>query len=103
MAAELKIAPKADLDISETFAWYEDRRSGLGVKFLAELESCFEQLRAHPTASLKVKSHRDFRRALLRDFPYVVYFKYQNDIVEVYCVCHSGRHADVWQKRLSED
>lgn len=100
MAAELHVAPKADLDISEAFAWYEDRQSGLGDKFLTELEQCFQQVRQHPTANLKLKVQKGFRRALLRRFPYAVFYKHQNDIVEVYCVCHTGRNPEMWQKRL---
>lgn len=30
MAAELIIAPEAEQDIAEAYAWYEGRRTGLG-------------------------------------------------------------------------
>jgi len=32
MAAELTIAPEAEQDIEEAYAWYENRRNGLGEK-----------------------------------------------------------------------
>jgi hypothetical protein len=33
MAAELTIAPEAEQDIEEAYAWYENRRSGLEKSF----------------------------------------------------------------------
>lgn len=31
MAAELVVAPEAEQDIADAYAWYEERRPGLGV------------------------------------------------------------------------
>ena len=33
MAAELILAPEAEQDIAEAYAWYESRRAGLGEEF----------------------------------------------------------------------
>ena len=40
MAAKLVVAPEAEQDISEAYAWYEDRRVGLGEKFLSCVDAC---------------------------------------------------------------
>jgi hypothetical protein len=34
MGAESILAPEAERDIAEAYAWYEDRRPGLGEAFL---------------------------------------------------------------------
>ncbi len=34
MAAKLIIAPEAEQDLGEAYAWYEYRRAGLGEEFL---------------------------------------------------------------------
>jgi hypothetical protein len=43
MIAELILAPEAVQDIAEGYAWYEDRRPGLGEDFLTceVQEACF--------------------------------------------------------------
>ena len=46
MAAELIIAPEADLDIAEAYAWYENQRTGLGEEFLSSIDACIEARRA---------------------------------------------------------
>ncbi|MEW6574359.1 MAG: hypothetical protein AB1374_12100 [Bacillota bacterium] len=35
MAAELVVAPEAEQDITDAYAWYEERRPGLGEEFLS--------------------------------------------------------------------
>ncbi len=37
MAAELTLAPEAEQDVAEAYAWYESRRPGLGEEFLIKL------------------------------------------------------------------
>lgn len=42
MAAELVIAPEAELDIAEAYIWYEGRRAGLGEEFLSSVDACID-------------------------------------------------------------
>ena len=48
MAAELVIAPEAEQDIAEAYAWYEGRRVGLGEEFLSSVDACIETIRRTP-------------------------------------------------------
>ena len=43
--------------------------------------------------------HRDLRRALLRGFPYAVYFMSTNAEVVVFAVMHQAVDATRWQRR----
>ena len=40
MAAGLIVAPEAEQDIAEAYAWYEGRRFGLGEEFLSRVDAC---------------------------------------------------------------
>ena len=48
MPVELAIAPGAELDIAEAYAWYEGRRAGLGEEFLSSVDACLQSIRRHP-------------------------------------------------------
>jgi hypothetical protein len=48
MAAELIVAPEAELDVAEAYAWYETRREGLGEEFLSSVDACLESFGASP-------------------------------------------------------
>jgi len=47
--------------------------------------------------------HQDYRRALLRKFPYAVFYTYdeEKDTVKVYCIFHTSRDPKKLIERLS--
>ena len=68
----LRAGARADLDVEATARWYERQRSGLGLDFLGELRAAYARIVAGPLGYQGVGW--DTRRALLRRFPYAVYF-----------------------------
>ncbi|MEX0715222.1 MAG: type II toxin-antitoxin system RelE/ParE family toxin [Planctomycetaceae bacterium] len=101
MAAELVVAPEAEADIEAAYAWYEERRHGLGEDFLSSVDACIQQILRMP--ELHGKVHHDYRRALVRRFPFAVFYEFDADAEEVtiYCVFHTSRDPEKWRERLS--
>lgn len=98
MAVKLVIAPDAEQDIVGAYAWYEERRIGLGEEFLGCVDACIEAICRMP--EMYVKVHQEYRRALVRRFPYALFFEYSVSTVTVYCVFHTSQHQDKWRRRL---
>jgi len=98
MAAEHIIAPEAEQDLCEAYAWYEERRFGLGEEFLSSVDACIQSICRNPEISEIV--HESYRRALVRRFPYAVYYEYLDGLVTVYCVFHTARNPEKWRRRL---
>jgi toxin ParE1/3/4 len=89
--------PPADLDVEAAFEWYENERAGLGLEFLDELRATYDRIADGP---LKYQELRGaIRRALLRRFPYAVYFAMEGEIVVVVAVLHASRDPAEWQRR----
>jgi plasmid stabilization system protein ParE len=89
--------PRADLDIEAAFTWYENERVGLGLEFLDELRSAYDRIATGPLNYQDLRS--GIRRALLRRFPYAVYFVVDDGKVVVVAVLHASRDAAEWQRR----
>ncbi|HUY32555.1 MAG TPA: type II toxin-antitoxin system RelE/ParE family toxin [Pirellulales bacterium] len=98
MAAELIVAPEAEQDIAEAFAWYEDQRPGLGEDFLGRVDACIQATLRSPEMHAIV--HETYRRALVRRFPYAAFYEYVDNKVTVYCVFHTSRDPEKWRQRL---
>jgi plasmid stabilization system protein ParE len=94
MAAELIVAPEAEQDIAEAYAWYERQRVGLGEDFLSRVDACIQGICRAPQA------HENYRRGLVRRFPYAVFYEYADEKVTVYCVFHTSRDPEKWRQRL---
>lgn len=89
--------PQADLDIEAAFQWYENERSGLGLEFLDELRATYDRIVEGPLKYQELRS--GIRRALVRRFPYAVYFAIEVDVIVVLAVLHASRDPAQWQRR----
>jgi plasmid stabilization system protein ParE len=98
MAAELIIAPEAERDIEEAYDWYEGQRVGLGEEFLSCVDAAIEGICRWPKIYAVIYEH--YRRALVRRFPYAVFYEYEENTVTVYCVFHTSQDPEKWIRRL---
>ncbi len=97
MARRLVVQPQSDLDIQAAAVWYEDQRSGLGARFLDELDQVFRRIVDNPRQFPRVEDK--VHRALLRHFPYGVYFLAKEESIDVLAVLHLHRHPEMWKSR----
>ncbi len=98
MVAELITAPEAAEDTIEAYGWYESRQIGLGEEFLNCVDACIESARRSP--GMYPITHESYRRALVRRFPYAIFYEYEEGAVTVYGVFHTARDPDKWRQRL---
>ena len=96
-AYRLVAEPRAELDVAAAYQWYESERAGLGVQFLNQLSVTYDRIAEDPRRYQDLES--GIRRALLRRFPYAVYFAVESDLVVVLAVLHVSRTPAEWQRR----
>lgn len=97
----LIVRPEAEADIGDAYAWYESQRSGLGQRFLDELSRCLDHIQSAPKRYQPVRN--EARRALLRRFPYGVFFVTDERQASVIAVLHMARDPALWQERADRD
>jgi len=98
MAAELIVAQEAQQDVEEAYGWFEERRTGLGEDFLTCVDACIQNICRTP--ELYVKIHEEYRRALVRRFPYAVFYEYTGGKVIIYSIFHTSQDPKKWRLRL---
>jgi len=95
----LVIRPVAAREITAAFDWYEGQSAGLGAEFLRALEAVLATVQRTPALYPVVRGRT--RRALLRRFPYGVFF-YEREAAQevvVIAVVHGRRDLRHWQSR----
>jgi plasmid stabilization system protein ParE len=97
MAADLILAPEAEHDLAEAYAWYEGQRVGVGEEFLRSVDARIQAILRTP--EMHAVAFENYRRALVRKFPYAIIYEYANDTVTVYAVLHTSRDPGKWRKR----
>lgn len=89
MTYTLGFLPQVEADVLSGRTWYEAKTSGLGEEFLRVFYACCQEVARNPLAYQRV--HEEFRRCLLRRFPYAVYFRIEDDRVVVFGLFHCAR------------
>lgn len=99
MAVELIFASEVEQDIGEAYAWYEKRRPGLGEAFPSCVDACLQNICWSPEIFAKVHDH--YRRALVRRFPYAIFYEQSGQTVTTYySIFHTARNPNKWRERL---
>ena len=77
--------------------WYEKQRPELGIQFAESIVEAIDRISSNPLAFPVV--HAETRRAVVRRFPYGIYFRVLEDQIVVTAVMHGRRHPRGWQRR----
>ena len=93
----LRLQAEARDDIEDAYRWYGGLLEGLGDAFLGELERCFQRIEAFPSSAPVI--HRNVRRAILRRFPFCVFYVLADSDIDVIAVMHGSRDPATWQVR----
>jgi len=89
--------PAAEEDILSAARWYETCVPGLSTEFLRSVDESLLAFAERPEQYPVV--HRDVRRALVRRFPYGVFFIASGETVRVIACMHIRRHPRTWRRR----
>jgi plasmid stabilization system protein ParE len=97
----LVVGTAAEADVLDAALWYEQRSPGLGREFLRAVDAALAEIAAMPERYPIV--YGEARRALLRRFPYGVYFVLTPGLVSVIACMHARRDPRRWQERTDAD
>ena len=87
----------ASAEFIEASTWYEGKRLGLGLEFIAEIDRCVSLASKNPLQFAVVRE--DIRRVVANRFPYSVYFRAEKHRIVVLAVFHGNRNPTIWQAR----
>jgi plasmid stabilization system protein ParE len=93
----VRFRPEVPNDIADACRWYESHGSGLGERFVRELNATVSRIAIAPETY--AKGEREVRSARMHRFPYVVHFRIAGTKVVILAVLHGGRDPAIWQNR----
>jgi len=93
----LTVSARAEAEIAAAARWYERESAGLGAAFLEVLDQTLQGIEEGPLRFTVV--HRDVRRALLKRFPFGVFFRMRPRSIRVIAVVHLARDPERWKRR----
>ena len=85
-------------DVIQARDWYEKQSGGLGGEFVRALEAAVAVASRSPAAFPAVSG--EFRRVLLRRFPYSLVYQFEGDTLVVLACFHQRRNRSTLGNRL---
>ena len=95
----LSFLPEVKNDTLNAYLWYEEKSKGLGEDFLRIFYTGAAEIARTP--GLYPKIYKNFRRKLLKRFPYAVYFLVEKKMIIVYGLFHCVRNPYLIQEKIN--
>ena len=94
----IRFSSDADAELAEARQWYAHQREDLDLEFMDSVEEALTRIVRNP--HLYPIVYRTLRRAVVRRFPFAVFFDVSEDEIQVIAVFHSRRDPEAWQSRV---
>jgi plasmid stabilization system protein ParE len=100
MIYHIILSPDAEADLNSAIWWYQRIEVNLAVRFRAETRAVLRRIALFSYQFPVVTVLKDpVRRALVKHFPYSIYFTLKLDVASVIAVVHHCRNHTVWMDR----
>jgi len=87
----------ADQEMKAASRYYEERVRGLGDEFLDEIEEGLTRIHQFPIAWSIYEG--EYRRYLLKRFPYGLIYRIESEKIFIIAVAHLNRKPGYWKDR----
>lgn len=91
------VLPFAEQDIKDSVEYCAENQEGLGKEFLIILDQAFHYIESNPHSFPLVKNQ--IRKFVVKDFPFNVYYIYQEETIYILGVFHNKRDPKDWITR----
>lgn len=105
MSHQVRFAPEASVELTDAARWYEERRAGLGLAFLAAVDLAVESLLRWPRVGSPVAGlpeDLEVRRVAVSRFPYHVAYLVTDEVIHVLAIAHDRRRPVYWSGRADQ-
>ncbi len=89
---------EAQNDLKDAFAWYEEKRPGLGHDFLLQIEAGIRFIERNP--EINPPGYQGTRKHFTRRFPYKIIYLVEKERIVVLAVIHGRRSPDLTRTRI---
>ncbi len=94
----IRFLPEADRELHEALEWYAEQKVGLETEFMRCIDEAICRILANP--KMYPIAIKNARKALVKRFPYIIYYEIANEEIIIFAVFHSKQNPKRWQRRV---
>jgi plasmid stabilization system protein ParE len=94
---KVEFHPAASQELEAASSFYESRRTGLGEELADEVEDVCLLLSEYPAIGRKADDAH--RSVPLRRFPFILFYRVRETVVQIVAVAHKRKRPGYWRRR----
>ena len=92
MNYRIVVRKQAEADMAAAANWYNQQNPGLGTEYLRAVDVCIASISRNPDMHATV--YRTVKRALLRRFPYGIFYVMTNESIVIIACLHGKQNPN---------
>jgi hypothetical protein len=95
---KIKFLDIAQLELDESFEYYEIQHSKLGYRFVNEVKNAIDRISYFPFAWQQITINT--RRCLVKTFPYGIIYQILDDTILIIAIANLHQKPNYWKDRI---
>jgi plasmid stabilization system protein ParE len=101
---KVRVLAEAEAELRSAVLYYEEQQVGLGKDLRDRVSKVIHTVAGHPLRFPRYEGKqltRDFRRATVERFPYLLVYEVRDNEILIVAVAYSGRQPGYWDQRAT--
>ncbi len=97
---KIELSDEAENDFDNSYEYYADESEKVADNFYKQVNSGLETIAKNPQGFQR--AFKNVRRYVMKKFPFVIYYRIENMIVQVIAIFHTSRNPKIWKERTKK-
>jgi toxin ParE1/3/4 len=94
----IEISDDAEVDFDKSYEYYYEDSPKVADTFFKRINLGFENIKQNPN-SFPI-AHKDVRKYVVEKFPFVIYYRIVDTVIQVIAIFHTSRNPEIWNERI---
>jgi plasmid stabilization system protein ParE len=97
---KIELSKEAEEDFDNSYYYYAKESQKVADNFLKQVDSSFVQILKNPEGY--VLAIVEIRKYVMKKYPFVIYYRVQEAIIQIVAIFHSSRNPEIWKERTEK-
>ena len=94
----IELSDEAEVDFDKSYEFYFEDSPKVADSYFKQMNISFENINHNPKSFSIV--HKHVRKYVVKKFPFVVYYRIVDTIIQVIAIFHTSRNPEIWNERI---
>ena len=93
----IELSDEAEVDFDKSYEFYYEDSPKVSDTFFKRINLGFENIKQNPKSF--AVAHKDVRKYVVKKFPFVIYYRIVDSVIQVIAIFHTSRNPEIWNER----